>query len=626
MKLTTALLLLALGSFSSPKTNVVTAALSYWVPPLDEPGISCEHKRIKIPNRGEYTCIPVGGGICRDNGGKFGKWLFGVAEVEDVTCTRPQPNVAGGTSPLTETIASATYPVLFDPATNAYPVSGTTYKDSDANDDMRCKNDDGEAVRGCNYADTTHICIGETIDDDPNRYSEERPYLFFYNEKTQTFLYQLVCDGIGTEGKLPQMKMMNNEDLAFETYVKYPVDIVKYKKGFTADPTDANELWKMSVDWNGYEDPATRRIGKLAANIGVANPQMCTEYVGETSTACWENNCDSGPDEVPTSSDAPYETDTCPFEAAEVCDDCWCLPDDGRGGTCPEFDLVSEYNQDIIDFYRNLPLNGANPHPSNDCYPNLDHIDLTGSAPLVNIGSGDRIPVPFLPGFVALPECSQVKQDYDNAVCGFKYKDAAGLDIPVSSCDDEILSTQPSSYDIVTYPSRQAAEADGAFISHVSACGTCSSAQDLSVFLDQSIDVVQISFLCFAQWAAATQAGQPFDLTQCVADATGFTTGCAESWAINIYFNSLPPTAGPPPGPFIQYPFSCRDTCLALQGQPRNNPDCTINACFQCDEEVNVPSYTQIAGRYRRNSGIITDITRSCNEIVRIRQDLMCNL
>ena len=154
-------------------------------------------------------------------------------------------------------------------------------------------NVDGEASPAdCRYAGTTHICIGENTENDPNKFTNERPYMFFYDEKRHEFLYQLVCDGAGELGKLPQLKMINNEDLVTKTYVNYPVDIAKFKKGATADPSDVNELWDVFVDWNGYVDPVTRRIGKLAAFIKFQN-NFCTEYVEATSTACWEKgaNC-----------------------------------------------------------------------------------------------------------------------------------------------------------------------------------------------------------------------------------------------------------------------------------------------------------------------------------------------
>jgi len=284
-----------------------SAMWGYWVPPLDEPGVTCEHKRIKIPGHGEYTCMTVGTGICRDNGGYFGEWRFGI----DTIAAGDMPVGYEDNCPV-----DTTYPTVIDPGTKLYPLRGPALLSDDG---RRCiQNDDagdgpGTARTLCTYADTTHICIGENIETDYSKFSHERPYLFFYNEKTHTFLYQLICDGAGTEGKLPQLKMVNNEDLASEQYVEYPVDITKFKKGTTADPEDNNELWKVKVDWNGYVDPVTKTVGQLAPFIDVAHPYFCTEYYGGvnnmgegrrningqgTTLSCWDNDCSQAFDDV----------------------------------------------------------------------------------------------------------------------------------------------------------------------------------------------------------------------------------------------------------------------------------------------------------------------------------------
>ena len=270
---------------------------NYWIPPLDKPEMSCENVRLKIPDHGEFSCIPVGQGICRDNGGAFGKWRFGIEEVETPPC-----ELSGCRMSMDETDL---FPVLIDPANTRYPITGTTFTDSETGE--VCKNGFGEAIRGCNYAGTTHVCISENIESDPNRYSNERPYMFFYDEKSHQYLYQLVCDGIGEEGKLPELKMVNQEGLADAMYVDYPVDIVKFKKGATPNTDDSNELWKMYVDWNGFEDPETRRIGKLASFIGVAHNKFCKEYVSATDKACWKEDCNDGSVATPEA----YERDNC---------------------------------------------------------------------------------------------------------------------------------------------------------------------------------------------------------------------------------------------------------------------------------------------------------------------------
>mmetsp|Transcript_32369 Transcript_32369/g.95392 ORF Transcript_32369/g.95392 Transcript_32369/m.95392 type:complete len:328 (+) Transcript_32369:108-1091(+) len=275
-----------------------SAMWGYWVPPLDEPGVSCEHKRIKIPDHGEYTCMTVGTGVCRNNGGYFGEWRFGIDDLEFPAPSRDCYDATPPNPPIDAKCADGTYPAIIDPATTVYPITGPSWL---KNDGSECKSPDGEAYRTSAYADTTHICIGENIDTDYAKFSDERPYMFFYNEKTHTFLYQLVCDGAGTEGKLPQLKMVNNEDLAHELYVDYPVDITKFKKGTTSDPADNNELWNAYVDWNGYAPNSNNQVGQLAAFINTANPYFCQEYIGQPGTAgstisCWDNDCTGAAD------------------------------------------------------------------------------------------------------------------------------------------------------------------------------------------------------------------------------------------------------------------------------------------------------------------------------------------
>ena len=60
---------------------------------------------------------------------------------------------------------------------------------------------------------------------------------------------------------------------------------------------------------------------------------------------------------------------------------------------------------------------------------------------------------------------------------------------------------------------------------------------------------------------------------------------------------------------------------------PNNEENCALNDCLQCDENVSGPVFVELAGRNRRNSGIVsTNIARACDEIAEIRHDLSCNL
>ena len=120
---------------SEPEASIVP---NYWVPQLDKPGLSCDHVRIKIPDHGEYTCLSTGEAICRDNGGTIGKWLFGVDEIDMPKCISDSCIIQNGIN---------TFPTLIDPDTDKYPVTGTTYTDSETGE--VCKNPSGEAIRGC---------------------------------------------------------------------------------------------------------------------------------------------------------------------------------------------------------------------------------------------------------------------------------------------------------------------------------------------------------------------------------------------------------------------------------------------------------------------------------------------
>ena len=60
----------------------------------------------------------------------------------------------------------------------------------------------------------------------------------------------------------------------------------------------------------------------------------------------------------------------------------------------------------------------------------------------------------------------QVNVNVDGVVCAFKYHD--------NNCND---------YEMVTYTSEDEAVEDGSVVSHLGACGLCSTAVDLAVYM-----------------------------------------------------------------------------------------------------------------------------------------------
>ena len=64
--------------------------------------------------------------------------------------------------------------------------------------------------------DVTHLCIGEKHGFDPNQYSQERPYMTLYDEKSHEIVGSLTCDG--TDGKVCKIAALFIEDLNVRSY------------------------------------------------------------------------------------------------------------------------------------------------------------------------------------------------------------------------------------------------------------------------------------------------------------------------------------------------------------------------------------------------------------------------
>lgn len=126
------------------------------------------------------------------------------------------------------------------------------------------------------------------------------------------------------------------------------------------------------------------------------------------------------------------------------CGDCHCI---NGNEPCPELATEQDFNSEFVTSLKLLNL--TNPHTLS-CNPYEDENCTTTPAQiLTKLG--------------------------DEAVCAIKYEqdsdDLNGLQCPVA-------------YTLVTYASRQEAEADGAYLTHWGACGVCSTTQDLAVYIE----------------------------------------------------------------------------------------------------------------------------------------------
>ncbi len=148
-------------------------------------------------------------------------------------------------------------------------------------------------------------------------------------------------------------------------------------------------------------------------------------------------------------------------------------------------------------------------------------------------------------------------------------------------------------YELRQFSSKTEAVKAGFIVTHQGVCGTCSNLRDLAVYLKKNLvgPVRRCGFIGIisANWAR-----------KCLREI-GFTEQCVDIWlydAMNTWKR-------------------CFCVCLWdwITGKPYSNPDGSLNACLQCDEDNSGPVFKFFAGRIRRNSGIHSEIKRPKEQI-----------
>ena len=200
-------------------------------------------------------------------------------------------------------------------------------------------------------------------------------------------------------------------------------------------------------------------------------------------------------------------------------------------------------------------------------------------------------------------------ESLENNYCVFKYSD---------DC----------SYELKNIPNTNRLKKDEV-ITHVDACGVCSNAQDLAVYMNPGVAVS--SFLAGLPFGLALLAGQPSQVLAGIfativvpqfESIVGFTPDCAYVWGSNSANSAIngctedcvdwledcvPSSFGI--NPFTNAPFAGdpmgRDCQRALL---LATDDCVLNACLSCDELVSGSIFQLYAGRTRRKSGILTTV------------------
>jgi hypothetical protein len=158
-------------------------------------------------------------------------------------------------------------------------------------------------------------------------------------------------------------------------------------------------------------------------------------------------------------------------------------------------------------------------------------------------------------------------------------------------------------YRLATFTQPEEARTAGFSVTHFGACGTCSTLQDLAVYLETPDLTAPVRKCGFRLSRAAS-------LT-CLEDLK-FSTACAKTWLYNLQNTRR----------------QCLRVCLSswIKGEAPTRKDGSLNACLQCDEVRSGLVFKATAGRTRRNSGIRSSIPRPDAEIAPIVHDYVPGL
>jgi hypothetical protein len=158
-------------------------------------------------------------------------------------------------------------------------------------------------------------------------------------------------------------------------------------------------------------------------------------------------------------------------------------------------------------------------------------------------------------------------------------------------------------YHLSTFANSEAARTAGFAVTHFGACGTCSTLQDLAVYLEKP-DLTAPVRKCGIRLEASASLS-------CLEDL-GFSTACAQTWLYDLENTRR----------------QCFSVCMWswFKGEAPTGEDGRLNVCLQCDEDRSGPVFKATAGRTRRNSGIHSSIPRPSDEIAPIVHDYVPDL
>lgn len=323
----------------------------------------------------------------------------------------------------------------------------------------------------------------------------------------------------------------------------------------------------------------------------------------------------------------------------EVCAaDCYCIPDD-ENSTCPPLGdriIAASPEAEIArEFFFGLVVRDAS----------LFRSEPAGCQPF-----------PLVANVLQVEECKGLSGRHskkDPIYCAFAYDENSVCETAKYRIVERGTKTKKirsSKRRIAKKRPKKNSKKLATSITHQGACGACSTAQDLGVYLTPT--VLADAFACNSILQDSTKPPkEALEEAQACFENIGFTRDCAFVWASNSLNTNLAinaALAAIPDGPVFDGPVSCTQcalailecnqnpaTCGALQ-LPLTPGTCDLSPCVLCDEEVSGPIFQQYAGRTRRNTGIVTTfpsetgfagLKRPCSSIANLPRKLFakCN-
>jgi len=174
-------------------------------------------------------------------------------------------------------------------------------------------------------------------------------------------------------------------------------------------------------------------------------------------------------------------------------------------------------------------------------------------------------------------------------------------------CALRFVDDSKTAYELKGFETTAAAVNAGFTITHQGRCGSCSTLQDLSIYLENP-DLTSPARQCARRYGLKRKK-------QCFEENIGFTQYCAESWAYNALHTRQ----------------ECLGVCIADFGffnlvfhrypGPNNDETGQLRPCLRCDEDNSGAGFKYSAGRTRRNSGIESAIERPRSAIYRLEHN-----